>query len=127
MEKLFIKQLKQLGLVGIIPSIKHFGIANDKTSWKNLLAGKENWPNECIKEDTIHILRKKATNKIVLTSRQEDVFKLICHRGLSNKKIAQTLNISESTVKVHMSAILKAYGVRNRTQLALAGGSGLTA
>lgn len=127
MEKLFIKQLKQLGINGIVPSITHFGIANAKPIWKQLFAGEESWPDECIKEDTIHIVRKKATNKIVLTNRQEDVFKLICHRGLSNKKIAQTLNISESTVKVHMSAILKAYGVRNRTQLALAGGSGLTA
>ena len=48
---------------------------------------------------------------------------LVAKRGLSNKKIAQVLNISESTVKVHISAILKAYGVRNRTQLALAGSS----
>jgi DNA-binding NarL/FixJ family response regulator len=52
---------------------------------------------------------------------------LVANRGLSNKKIAQILNISESTVKVHISSILKAYGVRNRTQLALAGNKGLHA
>jgi DNA-binding NarL/FixJ family response regulator len=60
-------------------------------------------------------------SEIKLTDRQDEIFNLVCRRGLSNKKIAQILNISESTVKVHMSAILKAYRVRNRTQLALSG------
>jgi DNA-binding NarL/FixJ family response regulator len=52
------------------------------------------------------------------------VLNLVCRRGLSNKRIAQTLKISESTVKVHISAILKSYGVRNRTQLVLASTTG---
>jgi DNA-binding NarL/FixJ family response regulator len=64
---------------------------------------------------------------IRLTGRQREIMALVANRGLSNKKIAQILNISESTVKVHISSILKAYGVRNRTQLALAGNKGLHA
>ena len=55
-----------------------------------------------------------------LTPRQGQVLKLICHRGLSNKAIGNILKISESTVKIHTSAILKRYGVKNRTQLVLA-------
>jgi DNA-binding NarL/FixJ family response regulator len=55
-----------------------------------------------------------------LTPRQNQVLKLICHRGLSNKAIGNILKISESTVKIHTSAILKSYGVKNRTQLVLA-------
>ena len=55
-----------------------------------------------------------------LTPRQSQVLKLICHRGLSNKAIGNILKISESTVKIHTSAILKRYGVKNRTQLARA-------
>ncbi len=55
-----------------------------------------------------------------LTPRQSQVLKLICHRGLSNKAIGNILKISESTVKIHTSAILKRYGVKNRTQLVLA-------
>lgn len=55
-----------------------------------------------------------------LTGRQRQVLKLVCNRGLSNKAIGKMLDIGESTVKIHMSAILKAYGVKNRTQLALA-------
>jgi two-component system nitrate/nitrite response regulator NarP len=55
-----------------------------------------------------------------LTPRQSQVLKLICHRGLSNKAIGNILKISESTVKIHTSAVLKRYGVKNRTQLVLA-------
>lgn len=57
---------------------------------------------------------------LALTPRQSQVLKLICHRGLSNKAIGNILKISESTVKIHTSAVLKRYGVKNRTQLVLA-------
>lgn len=54
-----------------------------------------------------------------LTPRQQQVLNLVKTRGISNKIIARQLKISESTVKLHMSAIFKKYGVKNRTQLAL--------
>lgn len=62
---------------------------------------------------------EKSTTKISLTPRQNQIYRLISTRGASNKAIAKALNISESTVKLHISAILKKYGVRNRTQLAV--------
>jgi DNA-binding NarL/FixJ family response regulator len=62
-----------------------------------------------------------------LTPRQTQVLKLICHRGLSNKAIGNILKISESTVKIHTSAILRRYGVKNRTQLVLAYSNNLRA
>ena len=58
-------------------------------------------------------------NSIVLTVRQDQILKLIRERGASNKIIAKMLGISESTVKLHVGAILKKYCVRNRTQLAV--------
>lgn len=54
-----------------------------------------------------------------LTVRQRQILDMVTNRGSSNKMIAKTLKISESTVKLHMSAIFKKYGVRNRTQLAV--------
>ena len=57
--------------------------------------------------------------KITLTPRQRQILDIIVTRGVSNKNIARMLHISESTVKLHMSSILKKFGVRNRTQLAL--------
>ena len=43
--------------------------------------------------------------KKIVTNKQIDVIKLI-NKGLSNKQIAYELNISESTVKVHITNIL---------------------
>lgn len=50
-----------------------------------------------------------------LTPHQLKVLGLIAD-GLLNKQIAYELNISESTVKQHASAVLKKLGVYNRTQ-----------
>jgi DNA-binding NarL/FixJ family response regulator len=50
-----------------------------------------------------------------LTVRQFAVLRLLA-RGLPNKLIARELDCSESTVKVHLLAIYRALGVRNRTQ-----------
>lgn len=61
----------------------------------------------------------KSGNAINLTPRQRQIFNLVANRGASNKVIAKMLNISESTVKLHMGALLKKYKVRNRTQLAV--------
>jgi DNA-binding NarL/FixJ family response regulator len=67
--------------------------------------------------------RKPRTNKnkdeITLTPRQKQIVELVVTKGASNKVIANILKISESTVKLHITAILKKYGLRNRTQLAL--------
>jgi DNA-binding NarL/FixJ family response regulator len=54
-----------------------------------------------------------------LTERQNDVLQLIL-RGLPNKLICRQLQLAEGTVKVHVSAVLRALGVRNRTQAVLA-------
>ena len=52
----------------------------------------------------------------VLTRRQQEVLQLLA-LGLSNKAIALRLAISESTVKVHIRAIMAHSGVVNRTQI----------
>lgn len=54
-----------------------------------------------------------------LTERQTDVLRLIL-RGLPNKLIGRQLDLAEGTVKVHVSGVLRALGVRNRTQAVLA-------
>lgn len=52
----------------------------------------------------------------LLTVREQDVLKLVI-KGLSNREIAETLFISEHTVKNHMSNIFQKLGVTDRTQL----------
>lgn len=55
---------------------------------------------------------------LCLTNRQQEVL-MSLQKGLSNKGIGRDLNLSESTVKVHMRHLMRKLGVHNRTQLAL--------
>jgi DNA-binding NarL/FixJ family response regulator len=54
-----------------------------------------------------------------LTGRQADVLVLLS-QGKSNKVIARELDLSEKTVKAHVTAVFRALGVVNRTQAAIA-------
>ncbi|UVF22040.1 response regulator transcription factor [Microvirga terrae] len=54
-----------------------------------------------------------------LTARQLDVLELLV-QGKPNKEIATALNLGEGTVKVHVAAILRYLGVRNRVAAAAA-------
>jgi DNA-binding NarL/FixJ family response regulator len=54
-----------------------------------------------------------------LTPRQGDVLALLL-KGLPNKLIARRLEISDGTVKVHVSAVLQTLGVATRTQALIA-------
>lgn len=53
-----------------------------------------------------------------LTPRERDILKLIAH-GLPNKTIARRLDISESTVKVHVKHLLKKMGLKSRVEAAV--------
>jgi two-component system NarL family response regulator len=50
-----------------------------------------------------------------LTEREQEVLEVLA-KGLLNKEIAAALNISERTVKFHVSAILRKLAAGNRTE-----------
>jgi DNA-binding NarL/FixJ family response regulator len=54
-----------------------------------------------------------------LTPRQREVLALL-GQGKSNKEIARVLQLAEGTVKLHVTAILKALNVNNRTRAVVA-------
>jgi DNA-binding NarL/FixJ family response regulator len=55
-----------------------------------------------------------------LTPRQQDVLDLLV-QGKTNKEIALALGLGEGTVKIHMAAIFRYFGVNNRAAAAVAG------
>lgn len=50
--------------------------------------------------------------------RERDILKLIA-QGLSNKMIARKLDITESTVKVHVKHLLKKMKLKSRVEVAV--------
>lgn len=68
----------------------------------------------CIEENILSQLKNKDSERETLTPRQLDVLQLIA-KGCSNKVIAHELGLTEGTVKLHVTALLKALNVYNRT------------
>ena len=64
--------------------------------------------------ETIQENKDISENIKILSPRQIDVLRLIA-QGKSNKQIAFELGLTEGTVKLHVTAILKILNVYNRT------------
>lgn len=62
--------------------------------------------------------RAESAARFSLTAREVQIVRLIL-AAAGNKKIADTLNISEKTVKHHLTNIFEKLGVSNRLELAL--------
>lgn len=68
----------------------------------------------------------RATDEAVLAERiqsltpQQFRVLMMVAEGLLNKQIAYTLEVSEATIKAHVTAIFRKLGVQNRTQAVLA-------
>lgn len=60
----------------------------------------------------------QSTRLSGLTERQREVASLVA-QGMSNREVAESLTLSEGTVKNHVKEIFRSLGVTNRTQLAL--------
>ncbi|MCD6681013.1 MAG: response regulator transcription factor [Burkholderiaceae bacterium] len=112
-----------LGAAGYIPKTYHGDLITH--ALRLVSSGHVYVPREAI--DPRHGAKEPIRSRHVqndprhlgLTDRQCDVLRLIL-RGLPNKLICRQLDLAEGTVKVHVSAVLRALGVRNRTQAVIA-------
>jgi DNA-binding NarL/FixJ family response regulator len=91
-----------------------------------VLSGGVYLPAEVLRHAPMPVLSKPATAEVSyrdlgLTQRQAQVLALLV-QGKPNKIICRELNLAEGTVKIHVTAILKALGVINRTQAVIAVG-----
>lgn len=86
-----------------------------------LVEGRLHFPSELLSPSEVDWPQpeEEAPPRVIrLTPRQKDVLQWIL-KGCTNHAIASALGISAETVKLHVSAIFRAYGVHSRTQLVL--------
>jgi len=112
------KAIMKQGANGYIS--KSSGIREIKNALDIILSG-EIYISPCIFTSNIStelsLVHDKENKLSGLTPRQREVFELMS-KGLPNKSIASQLYCSEGTIKLHVSAILRALKVGNRTEAA---------
>lgn len=108
-----IRSVMSTGVKGYIP--KRSDIKVFDNALKLILDGGTYVPPVLINNPPINNLSTKSTGLKTLTNRQSQVLDLIA-QGKSNKQIAYDMGVSESTVKLHINALLRSLHVSNRTQ-----------
>ena len=85
-----------------------------------VLAGGIYVPPHAMRQEMTATVPAAAKNLVTrLTARQMEVLRLLA-LGKPNKVIARELDLSEGTVKIHLSAIFRVLDVNNRTEAVLA-------
>lgn len=119
----------RLGCHGFISTDSSFAVA--VSAVKIVAAGELFIPAELVKDAPQHAIRFDSQYRLpaaagelskqvkgwgALSWRERTVLELVC-MGLPNKAIGSELGIATSTVKIHVSSVMKKLQVTNRTQL----------
>lgn len=114
-----IAQVMNYGANGFIPKVTATAIMVDAV---RQVLDKKTWLPEGVAEqlddvnnETLSIAKKLQG----LTPKQFQVLRLV-KQGMMNREIADTLNVTEATVKAHISMLFKRLDVRSRTQILVA-------
>jgi DNA-binding NarL/FixJ family response regulator len=108
-----IRSVMSTGAKGYIPKRSDSKVFDN--AFKLVFDGGTYVPPILINNPPINNLSTKSTGLKTLTNRQSQVLDLIA-QGKSNKQIAYDMGVSESTVKLHINALLRSLHVSNRTQ-----------
>ncbi|MFC0709708.1 response regulator transcription factor ErdR [Azorhizophilus paspali] len=112
-----VARAREFGASGFIP--KSSLLETLQQAVRAVLDGDEWWPPQIQETANVSAEAKAASAGLAsLTPQQFRVLSMVCD-GLLNKQIAYELNVSEATVKAHVTAIFRKLGVRTRTQAAL--------
>ena len=87
---------------------------------KTAAKGENTWTREELRRVTGALATPRITAdiEVPLTQRESEVLRQLAY-GLTNKQIAEALDISYETVKEHVQHILRKVGVTDRTQAAV--------
>ncbi|CAM5279575.1 DNA-binding response regulator OS=Stutzerimonas stutzeri OX=316 GN=CXK95_17100 PE=4 SV=1 [Stutzerimonas stutzeri] len=112
-----VSRSREFGASGFIP--KSSSLETIQEAVRTVLDGDVWWPSNI--QDVGHVsdeAKAASAGLASLTPQQFRVLTMVCD-GLLNKQIAYELNVSEATIKAHVTAIFRKLGVRTRTQAAL--------
>jgi DNA-binding NarL/FixJ family response regulator len=124
-----VMRVLQLGAAGFVP--KSMATENLVSAIRFVLSGGVYIPADLLEDATRgaqmlglpergrDMLGRPAGGRVQLTERQEQVLQLLA-RGAPIKIVCRELNLSEGTVKTHVTAIYRAFGASNRTEALLA-------
>lgn len=106
-----VEQALKLGARGYIPKSSSANIM--LSALQLVLSGGTYIPSQILQNKPEQVIDKQTKHQ--LTPRQCEVLHKLTE-GKSNKEIGKALNLTESTVRAHVAAILKSFDVNNRTQ-----------
>jgi DNA-binding NarL/FixJ family response regulator len=124
-----VMRVLQLGAAGFVP--KSMATENLVSAIRFVLSGGVYIPADLLEDATRgaqmlglpergrDMLGRPTGGRVQLTERQEQVLQLLA-RGAPIKIVCRELNLSEGTVKTHVTAIYRAFGASNRTEALLA-------
>lgn len=116
-EAAVVVKSREFGASGFIPKSSNLDVIQDAV--QKVLDGDVWWPPQAFEKVDVSAEAKAASEGLAsLTPQQFRVLTMVCE-GLLNKQIAYELNVSEATIKAHVTAIFRKLGVRTRTQAAL--------
>jgi len=116
-EAAVVQRSREFGASGFIPKSSPLETIQDAV--RAVLDGDSWWPPQLEEAAAMSEEVRAASEGLAsLTPQQFRVLTMVCE-GLLNKQIAYELNVSEATVKAHVTAIFRKLGVRTRTQAAL--------
>ncbi len=116
-EAAVVARAREFGASGFIP--KSSSLETIQAAVRAVLDGDAWWPTPLDAAVPVSDEAKAASAGLSsLTPQQFRVLTMVCD-GLLNKQIAYELNVSEATIKAHVTAIFRKLGVRTRTQAAL--------
>lgn len=109
-ERLCTKSIK-MGIDGYITEIS----SEDEFLYimKKILAGSKYFDGQAVQQALNHNVLKRNE---LLTNRENEVLNLVS-KGLNNREISLNLNVSECTVKKHVSNILEKLNFKNRQEI----------
>ena len=112
-DSVYVREILRAGARGYL--LKDSG-AGDLVTAIRAVAGGESYLSPAVSNAVLDDYRKHVTNPIdLLSSREREVLQMLAE-GKTNKEIAVQLDISNQTVKNHVSSILRKLAVNDRTQ-----------